>query len=214
MLDSHLNFRSHMDNIVAIIKQKIGILRRLRNQFDTRQMSALYWGYILPHVFYCANVWSGRSGRNFDTLNKLHKRAAYMVSKQTWPTPSNEVLENLSQPTLDKLFWKASCCMTFKCVNKITPQIIYDRFTFSDSVKCRPTRDTGKMLLRPPHCHTEFYKRSFFVSACETWNKLPLDVKQALNISSFKRNLNAIMYMTKEPDQIECSCISQYSSKV
>ena len=44
--------------------------------------------------------------------------------------------------------------MVYKCVNQLTPQIIYDKLTFNDNVKSRPTRDTGKMLLRPPHCHT------------------------------------------------------------
>ena len=109
-LDSHLTFNSHVNNIATVIKQKIGVLRRLRDHFDSRQLTSIYWGYVLPHILYCANVWSGRSNRNHDTLNKLHKRAAYMVSKKTWLTPSNEVFSDLSWPSLEKLFWKASCC--------------------------------------------------------------------------------------------------------
>ena len=78
-LDSHLTFNSHVNSIATVVKQKIGVLRRLRNHFDSRQLSSLYWGYVLPHILYCANVWSGRSKRNYDTMNRLHKRAAYMV---------------------------------------------------------------------------------------------------------------------------------------
>ena len=115
-----------------------------------------------------------------------------MVSKKTWLTPSSEVLNELSWPSLEKLLWKASCCMVYKCVKQLTPQIIYDKLTFSDDVKSRHTRDTGKMLLRPPHCRTEFYKRSFFVSACDNWNNLPLTVKESPSITSFKKNLNVI----------------------
>ena len=81
-IDSHLTFNSHVNNIATVIKQKIGVLRRLRHHFDSRQLTSIYWGYVLPHILYCANVWSGRSNRNHDTLNKLHKRAAYMVSKK------------------------------------------------------------------------------------------------------------------------------------
>ena len=194
-LDSHLTFNSHVNSIAKIVKQKIGVLRRLRNHFSSRQLSSLYWGYVLPHILYCANVWSGRSKQNYDTLNKLHKRAAYMVSKKTWLTPSSEVLNELSWPSLEKLLWKASCCMVYKCVKQLTPQIIYDKLTFSDDVKSRHTRDTGKMLLRPPHCRTEFYKRSFFVSACDNWNNLPLTVKESPSITSFKKNLNAIIML-------------------
>ena len=192
MLDSQLTFHSHITSIAKVIKQKIGVLRRSRNPFDSKQLSYLYWGYVLPHILYCANVWSGRSNKNYDILCKLHKRAAYMVSKQSWLTPSNEVLSDLSWPSLDKLFWKASCCMMFKCVNQLTPEIVYEKLKFIDDIKRRPTRGTGKMLLRPPQCRTEFYKRSFFVSACEKWNNLPLDIKQAPSIHTFKKRLNEI----------------------
>ena len=71
-LDSHLTFNSHVNNIATLIKQKIGVLRRLRHHFDSRQLTSIYWGNVLPHILYCANVWSGRSNRNHDTLNKLH----------------------------------------------------------------------------------------------------------------------------------------------
>ena len=124
-LDSHLTFNSHVNSIATVVKQKIGVLRRLRNHFDSRQLSSLYWGYVLPHILYCANVWSARSKRNYDTMNRLHKRAAYMVSKKTWFTPSNEVLNELSWPSLEKLLWKASCCMVYKCVNQLfTPNYL------------------------------------------------------------------------------------------
>ena len=189
-IDSHLTFKSHMDNIAIVIKQKIGVLRRLRGHFDSKQLTSLYWGYVLPHILYCANVWSGRSSKNFDTLNKLHKRAAYMVSKRSWQIPSSEVINDLSWPSLEKILWKTACCMMYKCIHKDTPDIINCKLTFSDSVKSRPTRDTGKMLLRPPFCRTEFYKRSFFVSACEKWNNLPLAVKESPSLDSFKRILN------------------------
>ena len=61
---------------------------------------------------------------NHNILNKLHKRAAYMVSKKSWDTPSLDVFHYLSWPTLDNLFLKTTCCL----LNKTTPQIVYERF--------------------------------------------------------------------------------------
>ena len=47
-LDSHLTFNSHVNSIAKIVKQKIGVLRRLRNHFSSRQLSSLYWGMSSP----------------------------------------------------------------------------------------------------------------------------------------------------------------------
>ena len=127
-IDSSLDFKIHTEKVSLKVKQKLGVIRRLKTYFSTKQLSDIYWGYIIPHVLYCCNVWSRRSVGNFNTLNKLHKRAAYIVSNKSWDIPSLDVLQSLCWPTLDKLFWKTMCCLMYKCVNRITPGIVHDRF--------------------------------------------------------------------------------------
>ena len=195
-LHSHLTFNSHVNNIATVIKQKNRSFKKVKTSFWLEAINVhIYWGYVLPHILYCANVWSGRSNRNHDTLNKLHKRAAYKVSKKTWLTPSNEVFSDLSWPSLEKLLWKASCCMIYKCVKQIKPQIIYDKITFSDSVKSRLTRDTGKMLLRWPHCRIQSFTNDLSLSRHVIIGTTPSLTSPLLSKSRqaypvFKKNLN------------------------
>ena len=79
VIDYCLNFRAHTESIGKTVKQKLGTLRRIQNYFTREQMNRLYWGYVIPNILYCSSVWSGRSEVNHDVLNRLHKRAAYMV---------------------------------------------------------------------------------------------------------------------------------------
>ena len=81
----------------------------------------------------------------------------------------------------------------FKCVNKITPEIICDRFIYVDDISQRITRNTDKMMLRLPKCKTEFYRKSFIYTGSEAWNELSLEVKQAQSLTVFKRALQELM---------------------
>ena len=98
IIDNCLDFKKHTELISKTIKQKLGVIRRTKHCFNASQLCRLYWGYIIPHTLYCCNVWSGRSESNYDTLNRLHKRAAYMISNCSWETRSEIVFGLLNWP--------------------------------------------------------------------------------------------------------------------
>ena len=185
-IDNCLDFKKHVEYISNTIKQKLGIIRRNKHYFNEQQLSKLYWGYIIPHVLYCSNVWCGRSEGNYDTLNRLHKRAAYMISNHSWETRSEVVFNELNWPLLNQIIHRASCCMMFKCVNKLTPAILHERFSFVDDVSTRTTRNSDKLLLRPPTSRTAFYQKSFIYAGSVNWNQLPEHVRFLKSLHSFK----------------------------
>ena len=80
IIDNTLSFKFHVDSVVNSMQQKLGMIRRVKHLFTSSQLSTLYWGFVLPHAMYCSIVWSSRSESNYKTINKLHKRAAYIVS--------------------------------------------------------------------------------------------------------------------------------------
>ena len=189
VIDDNLQFTKHVDKVALQMKQKLGILRRLKGTFNTHYLSLLYWGYILPHALYCCNVWANRSQQNYDVINKLHKRAAYIIAGCSWETPSEQVLTQLNWPTLQKLYSKAMACMTFKCVHHLAPSLLSVKFVLHDDVAQRITRNSHQLKLEPPRCNTEFYRRSFVCSAVSYWNNLPIETRCSPNLESFKSKL-------------------------
>ena len=189
VIDNCLDFKKHVDYISKTIRQKLGIIRRSKHYFNDTQLSKLYWGYVIPHILYCCNVWSGRSECNYDTLNRLHKRAAYMISNCTWETRSEDVFSRLKWPLLHQIFYRASCCLMYKCIHKLSPAILYDIFFFVDDVSKRSTRNSNKLLLRVPKCRTAFYQKSFVYSGSVNWNQLPEHIRFISSVDSFKYHL-------------------------
>ena len=131
VVDSNLLFSKHVERVALQIKQKLGIRRRLRGTFNTRYLSMIYWGYILPHAMYCCTVWTNRSHHNYEIINQLHKRAAYIISGCSWNTPSEQVLVQLNWSSLQELYSKALGCMAFKCVHQLAPSLLVENLFYT-----------------------------------------------------------------------------------
>ena len=189
IIDNTLSFKHHVNSIVKVMRQKLGMIRRIKHVFTPNQLSKLYWGFVLPHALYYSNVWSSRFETNYKTINKLHKRASYIVSGCTWETPSDQVLQYLGWCTLKQLYKKSLACTMYKCVNGIAPPILSGRFCFNDDVSLRITRNSNRCLLRPPLCKTQFYQKSFIYIGAEIWNSLPDECRNSASLYTFKNAL-------------------------
>ena len=195
IIDNTLSFKIHAESIVKSMKQKLGMIRRVKHLFTSAQLSTLYWGFVMPHAMYCSTVWSSKSEGNYNTINKLHKRAAYIVSGSRWQVPSDQVLRDLGWRTLREMLDKSIACMMYKCISGVVPQILSERFCLNDDISLRQTRNTlDRKLVRPPLCRTQFYQHSFVYVGATIWNSLPDDCRNSDTLSIFKRAIkrNAI----------------------
>ena len=189
-IDVNLTFSKHVENISLLIKQKLGIVRRLRESLTQYQLKQLYLGYVLPHALYCCTVWSSRFKYNVDMLNKLYKRAAYIISRQSWHIPLRQVLNGINWPTLNELFDKATCCLVFKCINNLAPPAMSDQFVLLDDVMQRTTRNSNKNQLKPFKYNTEFYSNTSVNYGVKVWNKLTVEARLCLTTNVFKRMIS------------------------
>lgn len=158
-----------------------------------RTTSHRYTGVInvLPHILYCCNTWSKRSRQNIDVLGRLHKRAAYIISRRSCETPSQEVFNELQWPTLDELLDRVMACMVFKCTHGKSNLNVQNGFNFLDDTAQRSTRSSDIKVLRATRCNTEFFYQNIFVNAgIKLWNSLPLRVRFSRSLGEFKRHIN------------------------
>ena len=104
-------------------------------------------------------------------------------------------------PVLRKLHWLPVehrirykiLLLTFKALNGHAPQ--YLSALISKYVPPRPLRSEDQYLLSSPRWRLEtFGKRAFSKAAPTLWNPLPLSVKQAPSIDSFKTRLKTYLF--------------------
>ena len=59
-----------------------------------------YQGYRLPFIDYGSNTWGSTSKLNIERLSKLQKRAARIILKADFDTPSSEMFNELGWPAI------------------------------------------------------------------------------------------------------------------
>ena len=87
-IDENLNWNTLIDNLCKIVSSKISLLRQLAEYVPLQVQKQFYQGYILPFLDYGSITWGSTSTANIERLSKLQKRAAWIILKADFDTPS------------------------------------------------------------------------------------------------------------------------------
>ena len=186
-IDECLSWSVHIWCLCKKLQQKIGVLRRLSTFMPRSALLKIFNTIIFPHFNYCCTVWgTSKNKSNIDRLFKLQKRAARIIlNVKQFYTPSAEMFSYLRWIPIHDYFIYRKLILTFKVLHNMTPDYL-NVFKFVHQVSTRTTRQSASNLLFIPRARTEYYKRSFTVSAAFMWNNLPEFIRNCRNLSSFK----------------------------
>ena len=94
-------------------------------------------------------------------------------------------------------FWLNDLKLLYKIINGLVPIALPDYITFAETTQSRHTRRTAAIIggcdtttlycsIRP---NCDAFRDGFFYRALKAWNSLPVDIRQAEGVSSFKGKL-------------------------
>ncbi|MCG8048030.1 MAG: reverse transcriptase domain-containing protein, partial [Candidatus Thiodiazotropha endolucinida] len=90
-IDANLTWSAHIDYLCSTISSKISLLRQLAVYVPTEVLKLFYQGYIIPLLDYGCVTWGTTSATNIERLEKLQKRAARIILRAEFTTPSAEM---------------------------------------------------------------------------------------------------------------------------
>ena len=79
--------------------------------------------------------------------------------------------------------------LIYQALNGMAPEYIQKLFRKSSEIHHRNLRTVENDMLRIPHSRTYYYERSFAIDGAKQWNQLPLDIKHAPSLSTFKTSI-------------------------
>ena len=93
--------------------------------------------------------------------------------------------------------WLNDLKQLYKIINGLVPIALPDYITFAEATQSRHTRGTAAIIggfdtttlycnIRP---NCDAFRDGFFYRALKAWNNLPVDIRQAEGVSSFKGKL-------------------------
>ena len=134
-------------------------------------------------------VWGNTTHANLTRLVKLQKRAAQIILKADFLTPSEQLFKKLNWLTFPKRVQYHTCLMVYKGINGSAPEYISSMLTYVSEKHERHTRSTALDLLHIPRTHTSFFDRAFSVQGPKLWNSLPADIRNSPTVNRFKSAL-------------------------
>ena len=132
---------------------------------NTTVQKIFYQAYILPLIDYGSNTWGTTSGPNIERLSKLKKRAARIILKADFMTPSLDMFDQLRWQSIPKRLMYNKAILAYKALNNLTPTYITNLLKPISQTHSRCLRSSENGLLSIPRSRSALFDRSFSYSA-------------------------------------------------
>ena len=189
IIDKTLSWDKQIDAVCLNVTRRITLMKLLSKYLDQSHLNQYYNSYVLPIFDYACLIWGRCTVTNMNRLIRLQKRAARIVLKADFLTPSHIMFNELKWLSFPKRAQYHTCIMMYKTLHGSAPEYMSNLFVKPSEVHNRNLRSIDNETLRIPYARTNVYDRSFAVTGAREWNALPYDIKRSGSIASFKFNV-------------------------
>ena len=133
----------------------------------------------------------GASVTNIERISKLQKRAARIILRANYDTPSVDMFSQLGWLSIPDRLKYNKAVLTYRAINNLSPEYITQLLKPVSEVHTLNLRSSENGSLYVPKARTALFDGSFSCSAQRLWNALPQTVKTSGSLSTFKQSLKA-----------------------
>ena len=100
LVDENITWRNHIDYVAKKASKGIGLLRRSKDLLESNTLKTIYNATVLPYFDYWALVWYNCSQTIKNKLEKLHNKAARIITGDSYEIRPDAVRSKLGWVTL------------------------------------------------------------------------------------------------------------------
>ena len=175
------------EQCAAASKKANQVLGQMANSLTYRDKNTwlkLYRQYVRPHLEYCVQAWCPWTESDIEVLEQVQQRAIRMTSGLT-ATNYEDRLKEVGMMTLRQRRYRGDMIEVWKVVSGKSADC--DKlFTLVQNYSQRETRGSVSLNLAPIKTKLDIRKNFFTSRVISPWNKLPISLKLADTIESFK----------------------------
>jgi len=193
VLDSHLNFKSHVSSVIQSCNYHAHAIRHIRDLLEPSIVQTLACSLILSRLDYCNSLLYGAPIEAVSKLQRLQNNVARIVLKTDRRCDARPLLKQLHWLPIDSRIQFKLALLTFKVRSTSTPSYLSSLLA-SKKQSGYSLRSSCAPLLYVPRVKTEFARRAFRVAAPVVWNCLPFTVQSSPSIAVFKSRLKTFLF--------------------
>ena len=150
--------------------------------FQNRKMIAD--GILISKLSYLIALWGGCSSYLMKSLQIIQNKAARVVTKLDWSTPTKDLLHQCGWLSVHQLAVYHSVLLVYKVMQTESPSYLYTMF---NSKYQHRTRQADSGVIKHISCpHLTLTSQSFRYQAAGHYNGLPKEIKNSQSLHQFK----------------------------
>ena len=190
-IDQYLTYDEHLTQTAAKCLCKLVQINKIKHLLDKETLLLLINAFVFSKLFYCFTVFSNTSKSSVRKLQRVQNFAARIIlGFRKFDFISQGIKSLKWLPVKDRLYLN-DAIMMYKCINKLAPDYLADKFVQRSHIHNRNTRSRNQLDI--PRCRISTGQRSFVYRGTQLWNSLSYDVRTAKCPKVFKRRLINIL---------------------
>ena len=195
VFDQQMCMSDHITHLSKSVNWSIRNLHRIRPYIDNDTCHNTVRTTILQRLDNCNMLLNGVTQKDMNRLQKLQNKCARMISMKPRFEHVTPLLKELHWlPIEDRVSFK-TLVYVYKSLNGLSPQYIQDCFMVnSPSDEATRTRSADNKSLLVPRFRKCAGEKAFSIAAPRLWNTLPVEIRNASSLDSFKSMLKTHLF--------------------
>ncbi|XP_078025737.1 uncharacterized protein LOC144463844 [Epinephelus lanceolatus] len=193
IFDQDLSFNSHLKQTSRTAFFHLRNIAKIRPILTRKDAEKLVHAFVTSRLDYCNSLLSGSSSKSLKTLQLIQNTAARVLTGTKKRDHISPVLASLHWlPVKSRIEFKI-LLLTYKALNGQAPSYLRELI-----VPYYPTRtlcsENAGLLVVPKVSKSRSGARAFSYQAPLLWNHLPVTVREADTVSTFKTRLKTFLF--------------------
>ena len=148
--------------------------------------------FVFSKLYYCSTVWSNTSKHNINKLQLVQNFAARVVLGLKKFDHISQAIKSLNWLPVNDRIYLNDAVMMYKCINKLVPDYLIEKFTLRSQTHTRNTRQCDQLNI--PRCRLTTGQRSFTYRGAKPWNNLRDNVKSSDFVKVFRKKIVNLLF--------------------
>ena len=181
VIDTHLNWNSHIEKISSKISISLGILNNLKRILTIDPKLKIYNSIILSHINYGILTWGFKCSK----LKIIQKKAIRIIACSKFNAHTDPLFKNMRLLKVEDIFMIAKIKFYFKYINQALPVKLQNLPLLSNmDIHPHNTRQSGNLFMHR-YVHS-FAKNCLRFDLPKTINEMPSNIHDKFHTHSLQ----------------------------